>query len=670
MKLVHVFLLFVVLLLSACGGDSDNQASEAPGEQTLTPVNLPPSISGEPANAVGYNEEYFFQPQVNDDGKSDLTFSVENKPGWCSFNTADGRLTGLPFSTEVGLYQDVIISVSDGVNSAKLAAFSILVTEGVNLQLSGDAELVSIVDNEYVFAPQLSISADADSNSVHYTISNKPSWMVFDTDSGRLSGTPGGEDIGWFKNIGISAHYQGYSANVPLFDIEVRKRTAFVTSKQVILPNYGVTAPAKGEKRIDAITGAQLIRLTDANELEGSKDSLIVYSRYSPENISGDSILVFGANSTSSWVVNPASGQVTVKLVDDKGAGIGEVNEIRWHGVKDHPKRIYYVKGMQLWMIDDVSRQQETRKLIKDFSSFFPNSSKIYNDVEGDSSNDSDHWAWMAVHYGESDSGSKTFLVDAIVHYQISTDQVHSLTPADLAGSNLDLEKNRTSFRYRANMVEISPLGSGVVIHMGRMWDDSAYNGTKKLYIGSWFDGPHLWPVDFDYEKSAPVKISVDATHSGWSFDNNGQEVFISQNNRTDKLDSIIITGDGAGYDNRLEVASHKDFGWAMGFHYGKLPPTKSGWLFMSTYSKVNDLWASNQLMMIQLAPESQTPVIWRIAPAYNIYNGDYRDEAPAAVNFSGNRIYFSSNWGGMLDHREVFLINLPEDWHLSLRSP
>ena len=198
----------------------------------------------------------------------------------------------------------------------------------------------------------------------------------------------------------------------------------------------------------------------------------------------------------------------------------------------------------------------------------------------------------------------------------------------------------------------------------------TAYGGGKKNYIGTWFDGPHLWPLDFDYNRTAPIKISISETHSGWAFDQNGREMFISQNNRTDKLDAIAINGAASGYDNRLEVASHKGFGWEMSFHYGKMPVSTPGWLFMSSYAKANNLWAGNQLMMIRLAPESEDPVMWRIAPAYNDYNGDYRDEAPAAINFGGDRIYFSSNWGGMLDHREVFQIKLPANWQSHFVSP
>lgn len=161
-----------------------------------------------------------------------------------------------------------------------------------------------------------------------------------------------------------------------------------------------------------------------------------------------------------------------------------------------------------------------------------------------------------------------------------------------------------------------------------------------------------------------PLKIAVDETHSGWAFAADGRELFISQNNRQDKLDAVFVTGENAGYDNRIAFGSHKDFGWSNGFHFGKMPPAKSGWAFVNTYANTASKdWGDNQLVLMQIKPEAQKPVIWRVGPNYNKYAGDYRDEAPAAMNMLGNRIYVSTNWGGKLDHREVFLFELPDDW-------
>jgi len=440
----------------------------------------------------------------------------------------------------------------------------------------------------------------------------------------------------------------------------ISANSIFITDHSVITPVLG-KIPQKGETRIDPSTGFKITRMTDASEFSGSSDALIVYSRYSPENSNGKYILVFGSNSTSSWVVERATGQIVSRLRSDAKHDIGERHEVRWDNSGKHPNRIYFVKNMRFYMIDDVINQHRSRKMIKDFTNHVPSATKIYNDVEGDSSNDSDHWVWMAVHYD-----GKTNIVDAFIHFQISTGKTNILVPADLAGTNLSHYAKSDHFP-RPNMVEVSPLASGLVLHYGRAWGTEEY-GERVADIGSWFDGAYLWPLDFNFKKKTPIKISIGQTHSGWSIDEHENEYFISQNNRTDKIDAVKLSGEKSGFENRLEIASHEDFGWSNGFHFGKMNALRKGWVFLSTYAKnkkpklQNEDWGNNQLVFLPL--KSQSNKVLRIGSNYNVYTGNYRDEAPAAINLLGNRIYLSSNWGGMLDHREVFLIELSDDWN------
>jgi len=440
----------------------------------------------------------------------------------------------------------------------------------------------------------------------------------------------------------------------------------FITSKDLISPQLGSVAPNRGESRVDPTTGAKITRLTDAAEMPGTDDALIVYSRYTPENSSGQYVLSFGSNSTSAWVIDRSSTSILKKVLHTGNKEIGEAHELRWDTSGAHPNRIYYRYDLSLYMIDDITSSNLESTLVKNFTGLVPASAtKLYNDVEGDSSNDSDNWAFMATHYN-----GVTYVVDAFVHYQISSDTTHILKPEDLSGTPLAHYATEETFP-RPNMVEVSPLGTGIILHYGRSWGDANY-GSRSSDIGTWFDGAHIWPLDFDTSKQEPVKISIGETHSGWAFDESGKEMFVSQNNRTDQLDAIYVTGDKAGYANKVEMATHSDFGWSNGFHYGKMPASKKGWVFVNTYSNINNQyhdsdWAADQIFLIQLKPKSENPVVWRVSPNYNKYDGNYRDEAPAAINLTGNRIYLSANWGGMLPNREVFLIELPGNWDQEL---
>ena len=90
-------------------------------------ANQAPSISGDPAASVDAGVAYVFAPTASDGDDDTLTFSVTNLPSWASFNSADGTLSGTPGAQDVGDYNNIRISVSDGTDSADLAAFSIRV---------------------------------------------------------------------------------------------------------------------------------------------------------------------------------------------------------------------------------------------------------------------------------------------------------------------------------------------------------------------------------------------------------------------------------------------------------------------------------------------------------------------------------------------------------------
>jgi hypothetical protein len=97
-----------------------------------TPPNATPTISGQPATAVNTGTSYSFTPTASDSIGVALTFSVRNMPAWASFNTSTGQLSGSPTATYAGTYANIIISASDGVASASLPAFSIVVTQVSN----------------------------------------------------------------------------------------------------------------------------------------------------------------------------------------------------------------------------------------------------------------------------------------------------------------------------------------------------------------------------------------------------------------------------------------------------------------------------------------------------------------------------------------------------------
>jgi hypothetical protein len=86
-------------------------------------------ISGSPATTVTAGASYNFQPTESSTANANLTFSISHQPPWAKFDAATGTLSGTPSISNVGTFGDIVITVSDGTDTAALAAFSITVTQ-------------------------------------------------------------------------------------------------------------------------------------------------------------------------------------------------------------------------------------------------------------------------------------------------------------------------------------------------------------------------------------------------------------------------------------------------------------------------------------------------------------------------------------------------------------
>lgn len=113
---------------------SDGEASDSIIVNVLiAAVNDAPSISGTPVSSLDQDTAYSFVPTASDIDSNDmLTFSISNKPGWASFDTATGALTGTPAGSDTGITLGIVISVSDGTASAALPAFDLEVIATVD----------------------------------------------------------------------------------------------------------------------------------------------------------------------------------------------------------------------------------------------------------------------------------------------------------------------------------------------------------------------------------------------------------------------------------------------------------------------------------------------------------------------------------------------------------
>lgn len=507
----------------------------------------------------------------------------------------------------------------------------------------------------------------------------------------------------------------------------------YIVGTPVMKPTYG-TPPNKGDLRTDGTTGMEIVRASSHGELTpASPYGLVVYPRYTPSNVSGEYVLVHHADSTSCSVYRVADWQDLGVLRRDATHPIGEVNEIRWDYTGANPTRVYFVSGVQFWQMEVISGNG-TPELIRDFSTDFPGSVKIINDVEGDSSNDSRFWAWQVL---GPYTGGKFPRLAIFVYDKENNEIVGRLLP----------ERFGRTYLPAPNMVEVSPLGTKVITHYGAAttrpcslpgpWT-SVGNGTWQLVgykaltagnnvfgrvtvgeialanvgsssgsaasitadnqysnnsgsdtfwirpsggsdpngqtvvanwgsrpedVGTGLDAPRAWDLSF----VNPVVISADETHSGWAWDSMGRELFVSQNNKQDWIETRDIL-DG----QVTQILQHGvDLAYSNGFHFGKIyDRSLRGWLLMNTTSKTNNHWSENQVLMVEVKKKSENPIIWRVSPKYAAYAGNYRDESPVALGYDGITLWHTGNWGVADGTGDVYEYRLPVDWYEHFPGP
>ena len=164
--------------------------------------NRAPNISGTPASSVEVDTAYSFTPSAMDPDNDALTFSINGRPSWASFDTTTGELSGTP--TAAGVHSGIVISVSDGALSDSLPAFSITVNDVVVNSppvISGSPPADVNAGQAYSFTPTVS---DPDDSTFSFTVSGLPSWASFNDANGQISGTPQSGDVGTYSGISIT----------------------------------------------------------------------------------------------------------------------------------------------------------------------------------------------------------------------------------------------------------------------------------------------------------------------------------------------------------------------------------------------------------------------------------------------------------------------------------
>ena len=177
------------------------------------------TISGVPAKVILQNEQYIFIPTVKYQNSIILRYSIEGLPSWLEFNRGTGEISGIPTNGDIGLTDEIIISVMDGNDISLLSAFRIDV-QNVNdaPTITGTPHPQAYEDIEYTFEPSAN---DIDPNTtLTFKGLNFPDWLQLDSTTGKVSGIPKVSDIGFDENISILVSDGAVSSSL-MFSLEI-----------------------------------------------------------------------------------------------------------------------------------------------------------------------------------------------------------------------------------------------------------------------------------------------------------------------------------------------------------------------------------------------------------------------------------------------------------------
>lgn len=183
-----------------------------------------PVISGTPPTTVALNGAYSFTPKAYDPDGTAVKFWIANRPYWCSFDPATGRLWGT--AKAAGTFSNITIYAnSGGQNSKSLPAFSIAVggsTSGAPT-ISGTPSKTATVGTAYRFQPT---AKDPNGDKLTFSIANRPNWATFSTTTGLLSGTPTAANVGTFSSVSIKVTDGKTTVSLPTFSVTVSQTTS------------------------------------------------------------------------------------------------------------------------------------------------------------------------------------------------------------------------------------------------------------------------------------------------------------------------------------------------------------------------------------------------------------------------------------------------------------
>ncbi len=139
------------------------------------------TLSGTDRIEINDGDHLSFQPTVEYSGKHSQFFTVTGLPAWATIDSATGLISGL--SNQSGIFEGIVITVSDGENSAATPPFTLQVNP--QLRLTGNVSSKIKQGANFQFQPLAEYSGN---QTLLFSAENLPSWATINSKTGLIKG--------------------------------------------------------------------------------------------------------------------------------------------------------------------------------------------------------------------------------------------------------------------------------------------------------------------------------------------------------------------------------------------------------------------------------------------------------------------------------------------------
>ena len=158
--------------------------------------NSAPTVSSSAVTSGQVNAQYNYTFSGTDPDTDDtIIFTSVTLPDWLTFNTSNGLLTGTPDSTDLG-NNSVTLRIRDNGGLYSDQSFTINVAPDPSVAPTVNSTPITLVTRGQEYAYTLTASDENAGDTLTYSSVTLPSWLIFNSTTGILSGTPNQSNVG------------------------------------------------------------------------------------------------------------------------------------------------------------------------------------------------------------------------------------------------------------------------------------------------------------------------------------------------------------------------------------------------------------------------------------------------------------------------------------------